>query len=76
MSGGYSVVGVQGVLIAVVSLVAEQGLWGAWASAIVARRLSCPTALGNLSRPGIELVYLALQGRFLTTVRPGKHLIY
>ena len=36
MSGGYAVVGVQGVLIAVVCLVAEQGLWGAWASATVA----------------------------------------
>ena len=40
------------------------------------RRLSCPAACGILlTLPGIEHVSPALQGRFLTTVPPGKSTI-
>ena len=38
--GGYSPVAVQGLLIAVASLVAEHGLWGSWALVVVVHRLS------------------------------------
>ena len=34
--------------------------------------LSYPVACGGLLRTGIELVFPALQGRFLTTGLPGK----
>ena len=48
VSRGYSRVAVQGLLIAVASLVAERGFWDMWASAVAARGLrSCGTwALG------------------------------
>ena len=72
---GYSVAVMRGLLLAVVSRVAEHVLWGTRASATAARRLRCPIVGGNPSGPGIELVHLALQGRFLITVTPGKHLI-
>ena len=40
---------------------------------VVEYRLSCPTAFGTLvSGPGIKPVYLALEGRFLTTGPLGK----
>ena len=40
---------------------------------VVARRLSCPVACGTLvPRPGMEPMFLALEGRFLTTGPPGK----
>ena len=40
---------------------------------VVAHGLSCSTACGILvSRPGIEPASPALQGRFLTTGKPGK----
>ena len=39
-SGGYSLVVVHGLLIALASLVAEHGLWGTWASVAVSYRLS------------------------------------
>ena len=40
---------------------------------VVARRPSCPVACGTLvPRPGIEPMFLALEGRFLTTGPPGK----
>ena len=41
-------------------------------SAVVVHGLSCSAACGNLPRPGLEPVSLALAGRFLTTVPPGK----
>ena len=40
VTGGYSLVVVHGLLIALASLVAEHGLWGTWASVAVSYRLS------------------------------------
>ena len=62
-------------------LVAEQGLFGAWASvaAILEHRpssggiwLSCSEACGYLPGSGIESVSPALAGGFFTTEPPGK----
>ena len=69
-----------GLLIAVASLVAEQGLWGTWASVVgvqvgavvMVLGLSCPATCGNLPRPGIEPMFPALAGRFLTAGHPGN----
>ena len=46
-AGGCSLVVVHGLLIGVASLV-EHGLWGAWASVIVAHGLSCPSASSQM----------------------------
>ena len=71
-------------LIAVASLVActAQAL-GVWASVVVARRLSsCGTraqllrGMWDLPRPGREPMSLAFAGGFLTTVPPGKSLLF
>ena len=43
---GAALVAAHGLLIAVASLVAERGLEGAWASVVVAHRLSCSEARG------------------------------
>ena len=44
-------------------------------SLAIARRLSCSMACGLLvPPPGIERVFPALEGRFLTTGQPGKSL--
>ena len=65
----------------VAPLVAEQGLFGAWASvaAILEHRpssggtwLSCSEAGGYLPGSGIESVSPALAGEFFTTEPPGK----
>ena len=64
--------------VAVASLVAEHGLWGAQASVVVARRLSSMVSvivvhrlvawgMWDLPRPGIEPVFPTLAGRLLTT---------
>ena len=61
------------------SVVAACGLSScdAWApertdSVVAVRGLSCPTACGILvPQPGTEPVFLALEGRFLTTGPPG-----
>ena len=45
---------VHGLLIAVASLVAEQGLWSIWASVVVAHRLRCSMACGVLV-PGLVI---------------------
>ena len=42
------------------------------ASVVVALRLSCSAACGILLNQGIEPVFPALAGRFLTTGSPGK----
>ena len=47
-------------------LLESSGSWGAWASAAVAYGLGCPADM-ELPGPGIELVFLALAGGFLTT---------
>ena len=41
-------------------------------SVVVVDELSCPGSMWNLPRPGIELMSLALTGRFFTTGIPGK----
>ena len=41
-SGGFSRVSVHRLLIVVLSLVSEYGLWGTWASVVVVLRLKCP----------------------------------
>ena len=57
------------------SLVVAQGLWNAWTSEIVSRRLSCSMAGGILvSQWGIEPESPSSQGGFLTTGPPGKFL--
>ena len=78
MSGGYSLVVVLRLLIAMVSLVAEHRL-GAWASVVVEHRLSTHGtqawllhSLWNLPRLGIKPMSPALAGRFLSTVPPEK----
>ena len=50
-----------------------QKLWLA-GSVIVAHRLRCSAARGNLPRPGIKPVSPALAGGFLTTAPPAKSL--
>ena len=65
------------------SVVAVRGLWGAWASVVVVCGLNSCDAWAQLFRgmwdlpgPGIKLVSPALIGGFLTTVPPGKSLLY
>ena len=43
-------------------------------SVVVAYRPSCSAACGYLPRPGIEPMFPALAGRFLSTAPPGKSL--
>ena len=65
-SGGSSLVAVHGLLIAVASLVAEQGLWGVGFSSCGVRA-QLPHGMWNLPRPGIKLWSPGLVDRFLTT---------
>ena len=45
------------------------------ASLVAVSRLDCPVACGVLvPRPGMEVVFPALEDRFLTTGPPGKSL--
>ena len=84
-SRGYSPVTVCGLLLAVASLVSEHRVSGRWASVAVARGfqktsivvvaqgLSCPHGMWDVSAPGMELMFPALQGGFLihwTTRKP------
>ena len=77
LSGAFSLVVVQGLLIVVASLVAEHGLLSLQASEALGLS-SCGTqaylhcSMWNLPRLGIELMSPALAGRFLTTGPPGK----
>ena len=41
-------------------------------SAVVVHELSCSAAMWDIPEPGIEPVFLALAGGFLTTGLPGK----
>ena len=77
----FSICGEQGLLFIAVRRSHRGGLscCGAWAlgtqaSAVVAHRLSCSAACGIFPRPGIEHVFPALAGRFLTTGPLGKSL--
>ena len=77
---GLLFISVLGLLVAVASLVAECGPQGAWASVVVARRVSGGGAwaywlfnsVRDLPRPGIKPVSPALARRFLSTGPPGK----
>ena len=78
-NGGYSLVVVRRLLIAMVSLVAQHGLKGTQASAIVVCGLSSCSFQAQLLRSmwdpsgsGIKLVSPALAGGFFTTEPPGK----
>ena len=68
MSRGCSPAARLGLLIVMGSLGAEHVLCGAWASVVVAHRLS----MWNLPGPGMEPVSPALAGIFLTIGPPGK----
>ena len=70
-SGGYPLVAVLRLLIAVAFLVAEHRLKGLQVSVVVAHRLRCPAALWDLTGSGIRPVS-ALADRFFTTKLPGK----
>ena len=59
-------------LVAPASLVAEQGLSGAQASAVSAPGLNCSTCGINLPGSRIEPVSPALAGGFFTTEPTGK----
>ena len=70
-SGGYSLVVVRRLLIAVAYLVAEHRLQGVQASVVVVYWLTCPMACGIF--PGQDRTHTpGLAGRFLTTGPPGK----
>ena len=60
-------------LSAVPSLVAEHGLWGEWASAVVVHgRASWLHGTRHLLRPGIEPMSPALAGRFSPLDHQGR----
>ena len=74
-SGGYSLVAVSRLLIAVASLVAEHGLYAGAPELRLSRcdartQLSC--GVWDLPRLGIEPMSPALAGEFLTAGPPGK----
>ena len=50
------------------------GAWalGKWASVVVAHRLSCSSALRDLSGPGVKPMSPAFAGEFFTTEPPAK----
>ena len=75
----FSSCGEHGLLIAVASLVAEQGALGTQASVVAAFRLSScgprallPCGMWDYPEPEIEPVSPVLQSRFLTTREPRK----
>ena len=83
VSGGYSLIVVQGLLIAVASLVVECRLYitsfsscGSWALehwlSSCGTWVSLPCGMWNLTRPRIKLMSPALAGRFLTTGPSGR----
>ena len=59
-------------LFVVSSLAVEHRIQGAWASVLIAQRLSCPHSMWNLPRAGIEPMFPILAGGFLTAGPPGK----
>ena len=69
-SWGYSLVAVHRPHVALVSLVVEHGLWGAWVTVVMAR--------GHVNLPGAGITPMssALAGRFLITetTREALHL--
>ena len=78
-SGGCSLVAVRGLLTAMAPLAEEHRLLGTQASGVAAHGLSsCGSqaqwlrGMWNLPEPGIEPMFPALAGRFLTTGPRGK----
>ena len=59
--GGYSLVAVLGLLIALASLVVEHGLWDVQALVVSACRLICPMACGILPGQGLNPCFLHWQ---------------
>ena len=59
--GGYSLVVERELPTVAASLVAERGLWGAWASVVVARGCGCPAACEILLDQGSDLCLLHWQ---------------
>ena len=70
-AGACSLVAVSGLLIVVASFVAEHRLQGAGFSSS-GTQAQLPHCVWDLPGPGIEPVFPALAGRFLTTGPPGK----
>ena len=77
MNGGYSLVVVRGLLIAVASLM-EHKLWGIQASVVMAHGLSSTGLVaprhGIFPKSGPESLSPTLAGKFFTTELPGKPL--
>ena len=71
-SGGYSLVAVHRLLIAVASLAAEHGLQSTQSSVVVAYGLSCLVTCGIFLDQGLNPASPALAGGFLTTGPPGR----
>ena len=69
--GGYSLVAVRGLLIAVASLIAEQGFWST-SSVLVARGLSSSTACGVFSNQGSNPCLLLWQADSLPLSHQGS----
>ena len=72
MNGGYSLVAVHGLLIAVVSLVVEHEFQWVWLEGSVAQGFRCFSGTWNLPGPGTEPISHALAGRFLISGPAGK----
>ena len=82
VSGGYSLVAMWGLLVAVASLVVEQGLGHVGSGAVTPRLLSTSLVVGaqaellrgmwGLPGPVIKPESPVLGGRFFTTEPPGK----
>ena len=70
-SCGHSPVSVHGLLIVMASLIVEQRLQGERASEAVAHGLML-CSMWDLPGPGIEPVFSALAGRFLSTGPAGE----
>ena len=66
-------VAVCGLLVVVASPVTEQGS-RTWGFSSCSMQTQLPRSMWNLPCPGLELVSLALAGRFLTAGPPGKSL--
>ena len=60
-SGSCSLMAVHERLILAASLVSEHGLWGAWASVVVAHGFGCPAACEILLDQGLDLCLLHWQ---------------
>ena len=71
MSGGYFLIAVHEFSLLWLLLLQSAGS-RAWDSAVVVHRLSMPLGTWNRPRPEVELMSLALAGRFLITGPLGR----